>query len=41
MAPVADLFVQSISNFLKIPDMQKKLQKIFFDFEIIALNWLR
>ena len=32
----AHLLFQSILNFMYIPEKQKKIQKIFFDFEIIA-----
>ena len=29
---------QSIPNFNEIPEMQKKIQEIYFDFEIIAFG---
>ena len=33
-------FFQSIPNFFKISDMQKKIQKIFFDCDIIVFECL-
>ena len=32
------LLFQSIPNLMNISEMQKKIQKIFFDFEIIAFE---
>ena len=37
MAPDPHLLFQSILNFMQISEMQKKLQKIFVDFEINSL----
>ena len=38
LTPEAHIFVRSVANFISILEMQKKIEKIIFDFEIFAFE---